>query len=84
MGKNLVDVGLGEPWRIPMVCIRTKGLTQKMCTTLSRAIGALTSNIRTSSVFHKELAIQVEQYWKGLGAKMEGELRPEMEGQAVK
>ena len=61
-----------------------KGLTQKTRTTLSRAIGALTSSIRTSSVSLKELVIQVEQYWKGLGSKMEGELRPEIEGQAVK
>ena len=84
MGNNLVDVGLGKPWRIHMVCIRAKGLTQKIRTTLSRAIGALTSNIRTSSVSLKELAIQVEQHWKGLGSEIEGELRPGVEGQAVK
>ena len=78
------DVGPVETQRILMIRGGAKGLTQKICTTLSRAIGALTSSNRTSSVSLKELAIQVEQYWKGLGSEMEGELRPGMEGQAVK
>ena len=79
MNKNLVDVGPVETRRIPMVRIRARGLVQKICTTLSRAIGALMSSSRTSSVSLKELVIQVEQYWKGLGSEMEGEPRPGME-----
>ena len=71
----MVGIGPLDTWGIGTVSIGTTGSTQKMCTTLSRTIRALTSSIWTSGVSFKEWAVQVEQCWNGLEPGMDGEAK---------